>query len=215
MMFPTHVVTTAATTAYLLDKWNVTDNKWLYALGFVAGAIPDCDLLYYMAKKKMKNKQFTADAVNHRQTYMHAPLFYLVLLTPLFIVASLFHMTTLYQALVLLSIGVFSHILLDMVWVGGVPLLYPFQRGMYGFFLKHSRRQLQTYIAKHGNDWFGFYMQHPLFYFECCFLTMMMFSKIVPPSIVLGSTLFFAIPAMAIQFRQKRQRDEMARMMHS
>lgn len=212
MMFPTHVVTTAATTAYLLDKWKVTDNKWLFIIGFVAGAIPDLDLLYYMLKKKKKNKQFTADAVNHRQTYLHAPLFYLTLFTPLFIVASLFHITTLYQVLVLLSVGVFSHIFLDMVWVGGVPLLFPFHRGMYGFFLKHSRRQMQAYISQHGNDWFGFYMQHPLFQFECFFLTCMLFSRIVSPSLVIGSTLFFAAPAMAIQFKQKRQRENVARL---
>lgn len=210
MMFPTHVVTTAATTAYLLNKWEVSDNKWLFIIGYVAGAIPDLDLLYYMIKKKRKNKQFTADAVNHRQTYMHAPLFYLAILTPLFIVASLLHWTTMYQALVLLSIGVFSHIFLDMVWVGGVPLLFPFHKTMYGFFLKHSRRSLQEYIAQHGNDWFGYYMQHPLFHFECFFLACMTFSKIVSPSLVIGSALFFAVPALAIQFKQKRLRDHHA-----
>lgn len=215
MMFPTHVVTTAATTAYLMEKWNVTGNKWMFAIGFVAGAIPDCDLIYYMLKKKPKNKQFTADAVNHRQTYLHAPLFHLAVLTPLFVLASLFHLTTFYQVLVLLSIGVFSHILLDMVWIGGVPLLYPFQKGLYGFFLKHSRRQLQEYIDQHGNDWFGFYMQHPLFYFECCFLAVMAFSKIVSPEVVIGSTLFFAVPALAIQLKQKRRREQVAQLIES
>jgi hypothetical protein len=208
MMFPTHVVTTAATTAYLMRHWE-SNNKWLFIIGFLAGALPDLDLVYYMLYKKKKNKPFTADAVNHRQTVMHAPLFYLAILTPLFILSSMLHATLMYHILVVLSIGVFSHILLDMVWVGGVPLLWPMQKGLYGFFLKHSRKQLQAYIRLHGNDWFGFYMHHPLFHFECAFLIFMLVTGIVPASIVVGSTLFFGLPALAIQLRQRKNKDDL------
>ncbi|MBI4835976.1 MAG: metal-dependent hydrolase [Candidatus Abawacabacteria bacterium] len=204
MMFPTHVVTTAATTAYFLNRWNVSNNKWLFALGFVAGALPDFDLLYYMLFKKRKNTIFTADAVNHRQTFMHAPLFYLAILIPLLLISLLTGSVLLYQVVVLVSIGVFSHIIMDMVWVGGVPLLWPFDISMRGFFLKHSRRQLAQYVKKQGNDWMAFYLHHPLFYCEMAFLTIMMVGNFVPASLVIGSSAFFGIPALAVKLKQRK-----------
>lgn len=209
MMLPTHIVTTAATTAYLLNRWNV-NNKWLYALGFVAGAIPDFDLLYYMAFKKRKNTIFTADAVNHRQTIMHAPLFYMAVLLPLSAIAYFGHITLLYQIVVLLSVGVFSHILMDMVWVGGVPLLWPFHKDMHGFFLKSSQRMMQRYMKAHGNDWMGFYMHHPLFYMEGVFLLFMLMNNYVPQNIVLGSIAAMAIPSLIIQAKQRKLKRELS-----
>lgn len=209
MMLPTHIVTTAATTAYFLNRWN-TQNKWLYIVGFLAGAIPDFDLLYYMAFKKKKNTIFTADAVNHRQTFMHAPLFYLAILLPLLLVALVGHFTLLYQVVVLLSVGVFSHILLDMVWVGGVPLLWPFHKGLQGFFIQSSQRMLARYIKKHGNDWMSFYMRHPLFYFELCFLAFIYITEIVPGDIVLLSIAIFLFPSLLIQAKQRKIKRELS-----
>ncbi len=208
MMLPTHIVTTAATTAYFLNRWN-TNNKWLFALGFIAGAIPDFDLLYYMAFKKRKNTIFTADAVNHRQTIMHAPLFYMAVLMPLLALAHFGQFTLLYQITVLLSVGVFSHILMDMVWVGGVPLLFPFQKGLHGFFIKSSQRMMNRYMKKHGNDWMAFYMHHPLFYFESAYLLFMLATNYVPTNIVLGSIAAMAIPSLVIQAKQKKIKKEL------
>ena len=209
MMLPTHFVTTAATTAYFLNRWN-TNNKWLFALGFIAGGIPDLDLLYYMAFKKKKNTIFTADAVNHRQTFMHAPLFYLAILLPLLLISLLGHFTLLYQIVVLLSVGVFSHILLDMVWVGGVPLLWPFHKGMQGFFIKSSQKMLAKYIKAHGNDWMAFYMHHPLFYFELMFLGFMLVTNYVPANIVIISIAAFLLPSMAVQLKQRKIKRELS-----
>ncbi len=200
-MFPTHVVTTAATTAFFLNKWG-TSNKWLFALGFLAGALPDLDLLYYIFYRK--KKPFGKDAVTHRQTFLHAPLFYIALFTPLFILAALFQITLLYQILVLLSVGVFSHILMDMVLVGGVPLLWPLDKRLIGFFISSSSRKLQRYVEG-GGDWFSFYMHHPLFYFESIFLSTMIITQWVKPSLVIGSILFFAIPTLGMRYKQKKQ----------
>jgi len=205
MMFPTHVVTTAATTAFFLNKWGTT-NKWLFTLGFLAGALPDLDLMYYILYRK--KKPFGQDAVNHRQTFLHAPLFYLAILTPLFMLSWVLQSVLMYQVLVLLSVGVFSHILMDMVLVGGVPLLWPLDKRLIGFFLTASRKKLQRHVER-GGDWFGFYIHHPLFYFEAIFLGTMLLTEWVKPSLVIGSVLFFALPALALKHRQKkRQIDE-------
>ncbi len=205
MMFPTHVVTTAATTAFFLNKWG-TSNKWLFAFGFLAGALPDLDLLYHLVYKK--KQPFGPDAVTHRQTFLHAPLFYLAILTPAFILSWLLQSVLMYQILVLLSIGVFSHILMDMVLVGGVPLLWPLDKRLIGFFVNASQRKLQRYV-ENGGDWFGFYSHQPLFYFEITFLGTMLITEWVKPSLVLGSVIFFAIPTFAMKYRQrKRELDE-------
>lgn len=209
MMLPTHIISTAATTTLLMNHWGV-HSQWMFALGFLAGGLPDLDLLYYMAFKKRKNSIFGSDSVNHRQTFMHAPLFYLAIFFPLLLISQLIHSVELYQVVVLLSVGVFSHILMDMVWVGGVPLLWPFDLSMHGFFIKSSQKMLAQYVKKHGNDWMAFYMHHPLFYFEIFYVAFMFIIGYVSHNIVLGSVLFFLIPSMLVQLKQRKIKRELS-----
>jgi len=124
------------------------DPQVVYTLGAVSALIPDIDIVYYGL------------GVNHHQSLLHKPF---VWFTGLLFVALYFiimHETILLSYVIIFSLGVLSHFLLDMGnYTEGVRWLWPISRKSFHLFP----------LAKQAKQWkkrFTIFTHHPAFLFE-------------------------------------------------
>lgn len=114
----------AFTTKKLWKKFQLTKEEQylMLAVGFVAGAIPDIDLVYYYL--------FNAEGT-HRAFLTHVPLTYVIL----FIVGAAITLALKrhkwFVGVTVFSIAVMSHLVTDM-FVAQIQLFYPFSTEFYG-----------------------------------------------------------------------------------
>ena len=122
MMITTHFAT-GFFVAHLL-AWYLHISDWKYiAVGVVLAGLPDLDSVYYLLKRKKLDVHEGFQA--HRQTFLHAPLFHLV------VAAIIINFSFSYGLLYL--VAVFSHLIMDTFFVGkGIPWLWPVSRRLYG-----------------------------------------------------------------------------------
>ncbi len=141
MLIPTHLAT-----GYFLSRllgWYLqVDNTWYFIIGTLLGALPDLDSLYYLFFKRKKLK-LDPSFHKHRQTFLHAPIFHLVVSVVIILIN--FNYGLLY------FVCVFSHLLLDTFFIGeGIPWLWPFSKNLYGAF--QALKPFYNKVFKRGKE---------------------------------------------------------------
>lgn len=127
--------------------------------GIIAANFPDLDFL------TAKNK------VHHRNTWTHAPLFWLLVVGALFVVAGFVNNDLFNSYLLVFSLGLASHFFTDWFAAreeeyGGIRLFFPFSKKHYGFMkLKEPRYKdmndfnLGKYLKYYMENAFLFYSE--------------------------------------------------------
>lgn len=91
-----------------------------------AALIPDIDLVTSKAGAKIKPISFIINKFFGHRTICHAPIVYASIF---FLLMSFFPSYSFYIDMI--YFGIFSHLLLDMLNLKGIPLFYPFSRKRY------------------------------------------------------------------------------------
>ncbi|MFZ2024752.1 MAG: metal-dependent hydrolase [Microgenomates group bacterium] len=113
----------------------------IYPLSIIAANLPDFDVLYVPMSK------------NHRESLMHTPLFWLVVIGCLYVVATLY--PTILPYIHILTIGVVSHFLMDTACMrSGIRWLYPFNKKFFNVLhsvtdmhLENKKVFIKTYLT--------------------------------------------------------------------
>lgn len=121
------------------------ERRWVYAIGIIAGTLPDVDALFL-------------PLFEHRASIVHTPFFWLM--TCVGIAALVLVWPSQRRLLVALSLAVFlgsmTHLMLDAVFIG-VRLFFPFSTAYFRF--RHP-------ITWRYDNWIVNYILHPIFLSE-------------------------------------------------
>lgn len=133
--------------------------------GVIAANIPDLDFI------TAKNK------VQHRNTWTHAPLFWIAVISGLFFFYKLFGNKDLFPYLLTFSIGVASHFLTDWFAArekdyGGIRLLYPFSKKHYGF-MKLNEPKYKDMNGFKLKEYFLYYMENAFLFYSEIFIILL------------------------------------------
>lgn len=151
MLFPTHLATghLLLKGICLVEKTSCSQENPLNLLIMIGAIFPDIDAFFV----KRVNK--------HRNTFMHAPLFWICFV--------LFSTLVGFQKYALaFGIGIFSHLFLD--WLSGrtigIRLLYPFSKKSYSLFPLHPEVGNIGFIPNKKNwsdykRWLRFLFKNP------------------------------------------------------
>jgi hypothetical protein len=127
--------------------------------GIIAGNFPDLDFIF------AKNK------AHHRNTWTHAPLFWLVIILALFGLTKFINNGWFNSYVLAFSIGIASHFFTDWFAAreedyGGIRLLFPFSKKHYGL-MKLEEPRYKDMDNFHLGEYLKYYMENAfLFYSE-------------------------------------------------
>lgn len=100
----------------------------------------------YIGRRAKITSAIISDLFGHRGI-THSPLAMLVFTTVLYLVSSFFTSSSLVlMGFIGFYVGIFSHILLDSLTKGGVPLLYPFKKSKISFTKAKTGGMFETAI---------------------------------------------------------------------
>ena len=102
---------------------SVYQHLLVFACSVVGGLFPDIDLQTSTVGQKVKYLSRLINKIFGHRTLFHAPLLYIAIYFVLTIYFPKYQMYILAW-----SLGVASHLILDMLNPTGIPLFYPFQR---------------------------------------------------------------------------------------
>lgn len=102
---------------------------WLLWLGLLAATLPDFDLLYFHLVDHRGH--------NHHSYWTHLPLFWLVLLLPVYALATARRRPALRWACGILFCNVLLHCVLDSI-ASGIQWLYPLSRQYFALLPAHG-----------------------------------------------------------------------------
>lgn len=112
-------------TRHLLKKMRLPISKLWLGLGIVAAVFPDLDYIYWFFSNSQSD--------THRGYITSYPLFYLAILSFTLIIYGCYRRTWLKFGMIIVSINILSHFILDTVFYG-IKWLYPLSDRYFGLY---------------------------------------------------------------------------------
>lgn len=153
MTFPAHFAS-----GYLAYKittnaqaFSALDNYLILAAAMLGANLPDVD---YFFSKYIKD---------HHDSFLHAPLFWLMIVLTGYALGLFFQIQTLKILMILFGIGVFIHLFLD--WLSGrtagIQIFYPFSKKMYSLFpLTPEKGKVTIWPGRDQVSFWRFYLNN-------------------------------------------------------
>ncbi len=158
MTTPTHIVFGIVLAKISVDTGMIpATSSIVYPLSIIAANLPDFDVLYTPMSK------------NHRESLLHTPLFWFIIIGVSYIVGAL--QQTILPYIHILTIGIVSHFLMDTACMrSGIRWLYPFNKKFFN--ILHSVTDMHLENKK---VFIKTYVRHPVMLIESIILCALIF----------------------------------------